>query len=135
MFVYCPNIATAAQIISPDADRFRGMPEWPKRYSPPFDPKAICVLIVGIRLGVGVIGGVGVEVSVGVGTMEADAEAEGVPDTDAFTFVVIRAVDVAVLDVVCGGLLAAWLLLIDEVHPAIIIEETIHVTRISAVVF
>ncbi|MGZ4944657.1 MAG: hypothetical protein ACXVIG_08280 [Halobacteriota archaeon] len=75
---------------------------------------------VGEAVGVGCKGGVGVSNDAGldVGTTEGDGVTVGVADADAV--VVIRAVADAVFDV----LLAAWLLLVNEVHPAINNEAT-----------
>jgi hypothetical protein len=46
----------------------------------------------------------------------------GVTDADAIAFVVVLAglaVVVVALDAACGALLAVWLLLVDDVQPAI----------------
>jgi len=55
---------------------------------------------------------------VGVGTIEGDGVAEGVADADAEAEVVV-AVVAAALDAACDALPAAWLLLVDDVQPAI----------------
>jgi hypothetical protein len=69
-------------------------------------------VVVAIKcVGVGTIVGVGV----GVGTIEVDGEADGVADADAE--VVVFAVVVAALEAVGDALLAAWLLLFDDVQP------------------
>jgi len=74
--------------------------------------------------------GVGVDVGVGVGAIEGDGVAEGVDDADAEAEVVV-AVVAAALDAACGALLAAWLLLVDDVQPAIDNEATITSTMIA----
>jgi len=91
--------------------------------------------------GVGV-GGLGVGdgssegVFEGVGTLEGVAE--GVADADVVAFVVVLA-DVAVvdaaLDAACDALLAAWLLLVDEVQPAIDNEAIITSAMIATTFF
>jgi hypothetical protein len=74
--------------------------------------------------------GFGTGVGVGVGMIEG----VGVADADAVVFVVVVAVVVVVvaaLDAACDGLLAAWLLLVDDVQPAIDNEVTITSTMIT----
>ena len=58
----------------------------------------------------------------GVGLI-TDAEADGFTDADAF--VVVFAVFVAALAADCDALLAAWLLLVDDVQPATKSDATI----------
>jgi hypothetical protein len=67
---------------------------------------------------------------VGVGTIEGDGVAEGVADADAEAEVVV-AVAAAALDAACDALPAAWLLLVDDVQPAIDNEATITSTMIA----
>ena len=74
--------------------------------------------------------GVGLGVGVGVGTIEGDGVAEGVADADAEAEVVV-AVAAAALDAACDALPAAWLLLVDDVQPAIDNEATIISTTIA----
>jgi hypothetical protein len=74
--------------------------------------------------------GVGVDVGVGVGAIEGDGVAEGVDDADAEAEVVV-AVVAAALDAACGALLAAWLLLVDDVQPATDNEAIITSTIIA----
>jgi hypothetical protein len=62
-----------------------------------------------------------VSVGLGVGPI-IDAEADGFTDA---TFVVLFAVFVAALDAVVDALLAAWLLLVDDVQPATKSDATI----------
>ena len=80
--------------------------------------------MVGVGVGVGVGTTVGVDVAVGVaegvGVVVADADAEAEDD--------------AALDVAGDVLLAAWLLLVDDVQPAIDNEVTITITKISAII-
>jgi|GEM_PF-3671471 hypothetical protein len=76
--------------------------------------------VIGVGVGVGVVDGatVGVPVGDAVGDVDADAEAE----------------DDAALDVAGDVLLVAWLLLVDDVQPAIDNEATIAITRISVII-
>jgi hypothetical protein len=67
---------------------------------------------------------------VGVGAIEGDGVAEGVDDADAEAEVVV-AVVAAALDAACGALLAAWLLLVDDVQPATDNEAIITSTIIA----
>ncbi len=75
--------------------------------------------------------GVGVDVGVGVGAIEGDGDAVGAGDADAEADVVVFPVVDAALDAACGALLAAWLLLVDDVQPAIDNEATITSTMIA----
>jgi hypothetical protein len=68
---------------------------------------------------------------VGVGTIEGDGVAEGVADADAEADVVVFPVVDAALDAACGALLAAWLLLVDDVQPATDNEAIITSTIIA----
>ncbi len=90
------------------------MPGCIKIDAPPFGNQPIDVAI---RAGAGVGVGSGEGVFEGVGTVEGVVK--GVADADAVAFVVVFAVVVAELDAACGALLAAWLLLVDDVQPAI----------------
>ncbi len=73
-------------------------------------------------VGVGA-GGVGVGVDVGVGLI-TDTEADGVADAGDVAFVVVFAVVVAEPAGSGDALLAAWLLFVDDVQPAIDNEAT-----------
>jgi hypothetical protein len=78
---------------------------------------------MGVGSGKIVIGGVGTIEGVDVGFADADA---------ASFVVVVAVVAVCVaLDAVCDALLAAWLLLLDDVQPAIDKDATITSTRIA----
>jgi hypothetical protein len=70
----------------------------------------------GVTEGVGEGVGVGVSVGEAVGTIEGDGVPEGVADADAEAEVVVF----AFVDAACDVLLAAWLLLIGDVQPAIL---------------
>ena len=80
--------------------------------------------MVGVGVGVGVGTTVGVDVGVGVaegvGVAVADADAEAEVD--------------AVVDVACDVLPAAWLLLVEDVQPAIDNEATITITKIIVII-
>jgi hypothetical protein len=66
--------------------------------------------------------------------MEGDGVAEGVPDGAADADAAAEVVLLAVVDAACDALLAAWLLLVDDVQPAIDNEATITITIISAII-
>jgi hypothetical protein len=80
--------------------------------------------VVGVGVGVGVGTTVGVDVGVGV----AEGVGVAVADADA------EAEDDAVVDAACDVLLAAWLLLVDDVQPAIDNEATITITKINVII-
>jgi len=105
-----------------------------------FPPEPSCIVvgpeimtcIVGEGVGVGV--GVGVNVGLGVGLI-IEADADGFADADAAAFVVAFAVFVAALGAVVETLLAASLLLVDDVQPAARIAATIIISEITATFF
>jgi hypothetical protein len=72
---------------------------------------------------------VGKGVGIGVADGVFDGVFDGVTDADAEAEVVAF----AVVDAACGVLLAAWLLLVDDVQPAIDNEATITSTIIATI--
>jgi hypothetical protein len=87
----------------------------------------VAVGTMGVGSGKIVIGAVGPIGGVGVGVTNADAVALVV------ALAVVVVVDTA-LDAVCDALLAAWLLLVDDVQPATKIDETI-ISTMTAINF
>jgi hypothetical protein len=73
-------------------------------------------------------------VGVGVGTIEGDGVGDGVLDGVADADVEADVVLFAVVDAACDVLPAAWLLLVDDVQPAIDNEATISIIKISAII-